>query len=366
MAKAKKKKKSSKDKALLDLADSLRGMKVPVGNVTMGTDVAWADIKSRIHTGCTLIDGILGGHGLPRGRVTEILGSFAHGKSALAEYLMANNQKDGGISVLISSEGKFSKDRMAALGINLDELLIIEVEDLTQGFLSIFGLLDRIERGDLKGTPICIVWDTVSNAPTVAELASIMEKTAEGAKKSKFKDGLADRAREIRGKLRGLTNYIAQTNCALIFVSQTIARVGSLVRSSIPETPGGGGIKFLSSLRILVKQIGRIKDDNTNMVEGIDCQVEVVKSSVCAPFRKVVVPFYFDTGYDDDEACLAYLLDLPKDHANAICRQAGGWHYITKADGGEIKYRKKKRKDTLDEGDLRAYVQRNVMEAMRG
>jgi len=307
------------------------------GVASLGTDVIYADIIDSVSTGCTPLDCALIGSanpkgGLPYGRMIEIFGDSSEGKSTLAESVLAQNSKKGGIGILLLTEGCIDKKRLEKLGVDLSSLVTLEVSTIEDGFDSAALLVKQIKGftleeknrdsalEKLKDLPIVIVWDSISQCTTRASFKS--------DDPSRWSGGMADVARAIREKLRVHSSTFSRGRVCFIFVSQTIKQLGMWGGST---TPGGSGIKFASSIRMEISRTDWI--DGKSGREGIISEVNIVKSKVSVPFRKVIVPIRFETGIDNDLSLWYALKDT------GIFKSSGGWNYVTLPDGTTKNFR---------------------------
>ncbi|MDP6425231.1 MAG: recombinase RecA, partial [Planctomycetota bacterium] len=251
-----------------------------------------------ISTGSLSLDQALGGKGLPRGRVVEIYGPEASGKTTLTLHVVANAQRSGGMCAFIDAEHALDPAYAKKLGVNVDDLLVSQPDSGEQA-LDIAETLARSNAIDV------IVIDSVAALVPRAELEGNMGDTFVGLQ-----------ARLMSQALRKLTGIVAKSRCCFIFINQIREKIGVMFGS--PETTTGGrALKFYSSVRLDIRRIGRIKDGDS--VIGNRTKVTTVKNKVSPPFRTVEFDIVFNRGINQ----LGELLDMGIE--KEILRRSGTW-----------------------------------------
>src|SRR5256714_1347971 len=214
-----------------------------------------------IPTGALALDIALGIGGLPRGRVVEVFGPEASGKSTLAMHVVAEAQRNGGVCAYIDAEHAMDPVYASAIGVNVDELLISQ-PDTGEQALEIADMLIRSAALDV------VVIDSVAALTPRAEIEGEMGDTHVGLQ-----------ARLMSQALRKLTGTLSKSNTIAIFINQLREKIGVLFGS--PETtPGGRALKFYSSVRLDIRRIESIKDGAE--VIGNRTRVKVVKNKCLA------------------------------------------------------------------------------------
>ena len=218
-----------------------------------------------IPTGALTLDLALGVGGFPRGRVVEIFGPEASGKTTLTLTAIREIQKKGGVAAFIDAEHAFDSTYAKLIGVNLDDLLISQ-PDTGEQALEIAETLVRSNAVDL------VVVDSVAALTPRAEIEGDMGDSHMGLQ-----------ARLMSQALRKLTAAISKSRTTLIFINQLREKIGVMFGS--PETtPGGRALKFYSSVRLDVRRIATLKE--ADRVMGGHVRVRVVKNKVAPPFRE--------------------------------------------------------------------------------
>jgi recombination protein RecA len=253
-----------------------------------------------IPTGSLALDYALGVGGIPRGRVTEIYGPEGAGKTTLAQHIVAEAQKRGGVAAFIDMEHAIDPDYMRRCGVDVDELLISQ-PDTGEQALEIAEALIR------SGAVDVIVVDSVAALVPRAEIEGEMGDSHPGLQ-----------ARLMSQALRKLSGAIKQSNTALIFTNQLREKIGVMFGSPV-TTSGGRALKFYASVRMDIRRITAIKDKG--VVIGNRTRVRMTKNKVAPPFRVVE----FDLMYDEGISKAGDLLDMAVEMG--VVEKRGSYYY---------------------------------------
>jgi recombination protein RecA len=231
---------------------------------------------SSISSGSILIDQALGIGGYPTGRIVEIYGPEASGKTTLALQAVAKSQENGGICAFIDAEHALDPGHAANLGIKVDDLIISQ-PDYGEQALDIVEMLVRSNAVDI------IVVDSVSALVPKAEVEGEMGDTHVGLQ-----------ARLMSQALRKLTPAVHKSKTVLIFINQIRQNISSFAFAKKETTSGGNALKFYSSIRIDVRRIAGLKKNEVQI--GNRIAVKIVKNKVAPPFKKVELDLLFTEG----------------------------------------------------------------------
>jgi len=339
------------------LADNLnkkfKGSNYKVAYFLEGDSDAPSDVTEWISTGSTMLDLAISNRpngGLPVGRIIEITGLEASGKSLVAAHALADTQKKGGLAVYIDTENAVSREYLEAIGINLKDMLYIPLETIEDIFDAMDSIVESVRKNS-KSRIVTIVVDSVAGASTKQEMAADYDK-----------DGWATSKAIILSKaMRKITNFVGRERICLIFTNQLRTRLGVTFGDQW-TTSGGKAIAFHSSVRLRLKSVGQIKlaksVDAPEAVVGITTRAQVVKNRMGPPLRMVDYDIYFDSGIDDFGSWLTMMKNF------GLVSQAGAWYTYTNTDTGEIiKFQSKDFKSKLmTDPEMKAQVYKTICE----
>ena len=338
---------ATKSKSKVELADSLataladsinkqfKGQALKTAFFLEGDADAPSNVTDWISSGCDTLDLAISNRpygGFPVGRITEVTGLEASGKSLLVSHVAAETQKKNGLAVYIDTESAVSSEFMQAIGIDLKSMLYVPLETVEEIFETIETIVENARKAN-KDRLVTIIVDSVMGASTKIEMSAEYDK-----------DGYATSKSIILSKaMRKVTNWIARENICLIFTNQLRTKLGVSFGDSW-TTSGGKAIPFHASVRLRLKSTGQIKAKDQHGVEqivGTKTNVSVVKNRMGPPHRKIDYEIYYDSGIDNHGGWLSTMKQYN------IVKQAGAWYTMDDLDletgeiYGEMKFQSK-------------------------
>ena len=290
-----------KEKAL-ELALSQIEKQFGKGAVMKLGEFKTTDVEA-ISTGALSLDVALGIGGIPRGRIIEIYGPESSGKTTVALHAVAQAQKEGGIAAFIDAEHALDPSYAAALGVNIDELLLSQPDSGEQGLEIAGKLID-------SGAVDLVVIDSVAALVPRAEIDGDIGDSHVGLQ-----------ARMMSQAMRKLGASINKTKTIAIFINQLREKVGVMFGN--PETtPGGRALKFYASVRLDVRGNTQIKGtgDQKDTNVGKETKIKVVKNKVAPPFKEAMVEIMYGEGISRTGELLKIATDLD------LIQKAGAWY----------------------------------------
>lgn len=275
--------KKKKEDAALSAIEQIR-TKFGEGSIMRFGDARKTNVDA-ISTGCLSLDLAFGIGGVPRGRIIEIYGPESSGKTTLAQHIVAEVQKTGGIAAFVDAEHALDPDYATKIGVNIKEMLLSQPDSGEQA-LDIVETLVRSNAVDV------IVVDSVA--------ALVPQKEIEGDMGDQH---MGLQARLMSQALRKLTAVISKTKTVVIFINQIRNKIGVFFGN--PETTSGGNaLKFYCSVRVEIRRAAQIKQGDN--IIGNRVKVKIVKNKVAAPFKTCE----FDIMYNEGISLSGDLIDL--------------------------------------------------------
>ena len=289
-----------------------------------------------IPTGSISLNAALGVGGYPKGRIIEIYGPESSGKTTLAIHAIAEAQKAGGIAAFIDAEHAFDRFYAAALGVDIDNLLISQPDNGEQA-LEIADQLIRSAAVDI------VVVDSVAALTPKKEIEGDMGDNVVGLQ-----------ARLMSQALRKLTSTVSKTNTTCIFINQLREKIGVMFGN--PETTtGGNALKFYASVRLDIRRVTAIKDGEN--VIGNQVRVKIVKNKVAHPFRKAEFEITFGEGISK----VGEIVDLGVEYG--IIQKSGSWFSYN--DTRLAQGRDATKQVVKDNPELAEEIEAKIMEAIK-
>ncbi len=272
-----------------------------VGTIMRMGDKPKVDVDV-IPTGAINLDAALGIGGIPKGRITEIYGAEASGKTTLSLHILAECQKQDGVVAFIDAEHALDPIYAKKIGVDTENMLISQPDGGEQA-LEIVETLVRSNAIDL------IVVDSVAALVPRAEIEGQMGDSHVGLQ-----------ARLMSQALRKLTGIISKSNTAVIFINQTRMKIGVPAYVNPETTTGGVALKFYSSVRLEVRKAGSLKKVGASGdIIGNTTRVKIVKNKFAPPFKKVEFPIIFGEGISHFEILIDKAVE------EDIIKKSGSW-----------------------------------------
>jgi len=270
-----------------------------------------ATIDMWVDTGSYALNKAISGsylRGLPFGRVVDISGDPSTGKSLIIYHILANVQKMGGVAILDDTEDAYVKEFGEKIGINNEELIILNSLTVEEHFEKVFlGWKDS--KGKKKRSLVDLIVENEPDCPIVVALDSVALLSTRHEQEVKFEKPDMIKAKQLRAGMRMVSSHLQQNNILHLISNHVIAKIGVLYGPK-KTTPGGSGIPFQASVRIDLSLGKKItdKDIETKKV-GVQSRVKITKNKISAPFKETMLDVYFETGVDQYSGIQQLMVD---------------------------------------------------------
>lgn len=304
--------------------DELTQVLIKELNKNSDSKIAWnleldkdnpTDVKEFISTGSTILDYIIANRpcgGVPVGKLTEINGEEASGKSLICAHLVAETQRRGGIAVYIDTENACNPDFMRRVGVDLNKMVYLQPGTIEEVGENIEKAI-IMTRTKAKDKLVLVIWDSVAGTPSKAEVEGNFDPN----------DRIGVTAKALGKMCRKVMQTLGKERIALVFTNQTRVKIGVMYGDPI-TTPGGKAIPFFSSVRVRLTRSTEVKDEEQDdaakgQVCAINTYAKVIKNRMGPPLRKCQFKITFTNGIADTESWFNYL------HENGSIVKSGGW-----------------------------------------
>jgi recombination protein RecA len=342
---------SGRDELASLLADSLnkKFKDFKAAHFLNGQEDTPTDLTEWVSTGSSLLDLAISNRpngGLPVGRIVELQGMEASGKSLIMAHVLANTQKKGGLAVYIDTENALSEEFLRAIGVDVNNMLYIPLETIEDIFESVENIIETVRKSS-KDRLVSIVVDSVSAATTKIEQDADFDK-----------DGWSTAKAIVMSKaMRKITNTIGKQRVLLLCASQLREKMGVMFGDKY-TTSGGKALGFHASCRIRLKGVGKLKSGSgkTEQIIGVQTEAQIIKNRMGPPFKKAIFDVYFSSGIDD----LNSWMQLLKDYG--MLKQSGAYYTLVNEETGEeIRFMSKDWRDLLNKDeDLKNYCYKKI------
>jgi recombination protein RecA len=358
------------------LSDALiKNMSKSIGDraFLLGEQEAPTDITRLISTGSTILDTVITNGKWPQGgvpvrRLVELTGNTSAGKSLVANQVLINTQKAGGIPILFDEENSTDISLLVKMGLkvgkeadkaNVHKLVYVSAGTVEKVFDTIESTIKKIRELGNKDF-ITIVWDSIASTPSTEELEGSFDKEGYGTAK----------ALAISKAMRKITQFIGREDVLLLFTNQLRANIGFGFGDKW-TAPGGNAVPFHSSVRIRLTKLSDIKKDDA--VIGVTVQAQTKKNKIAPPQRKCTFDIYFDKGIDDESSWMEnlilrgkiarptkqkYTIQLPEDLSEAKFEEV---KFEEGKSFPEVEFKKADWRKLISDPNVREYVRQMVI-----
>ena len=306
------------------------------------------DVKEWISTGSTLLDYCISnrrGGGIPVGKLTEISGEEASGKSLVCAHLARECQNKGGVVAYIDTENAMNPEFAQQLGVDLNKMIYVQPGTIEEVGETIEKII-LMTRQKAKDKLVLIIWDSVAGTPSADEI--------EGNYDPNSRVGVA--AKALAKMMRKLTQVLGKERIALVFTNQLKVKIGVMYGDPY-TTPGGKAIPYHASVRVRLTRGSTEKEDGDGDVTGVNTSARVVKNRLGPPHRKSKFFISFAHGIEDIPSWFDRL------HEEGMIEKRAGWCYMDYEK--DFKFREKEFADmVLKDEKFRGYIENKLEEAL--
>lgn len=319
-----------------------KGHELPVAFSLNGENPT--EIKDFISTGSTILDYIISNRrngGIPAGKITEIVGEEASGKSLLATQILANTQKKGGIAVYLDTENAANPDFMKRIGLDLNKLVYMQPGSIEECYEQVEKIIGMARAKDTK-CPVTIVWDSTAATPPKAEL--------EGDYDPNSRIGLAAKA-HAKG-MRKITQMVGSEKITLVLTNQLKTKIGVMFGDPM-TTPGGKAIPYHASVRLRLERGKDMAEGEAKQKEvyGVHTRAKTFKNRLGPGMRKCEFDILYESGVDDLSSIRDYLWEN-----RGVITKSGGWMNMKNHKGEDIKFRSDQWAELMQDEAFSEYV----------
>lgn len=338
-------KKDKEERKEVDDFDSLKLSKMLISEFNKDAEkhgkIAWSladdddnptDVKEFISTGNTLLDYIISNRrdgGIPVGKLTEISGEEASGKSLLCAHLIAEVQRQGGIAIYIDTENSANPDFLSRVGVDIKKMVYLQpgcCEDVGDAIVKTIVMA----RAKARKKKILVVWDGIAATPTRSELEGSFDLNM---------NLQLEKSKVLSKMMRLISDTVGKEQVALVFTNQLKTKIGVMYGDPM-TTPGGKAVPYAASVRLRLLAGKKKKeganpdapdnDDAKGAIYGVHTVAKVVKNRLGPPFRRCEFDIHFATGIDDEGSWYDRLHEAGEIFSNA------GWRYLTSVPSGKL------------------------------
>ena len=314
------------------------------------------EVKEWISTGSTLLDYCISNKrdgGIPVGKLTEISGEEASGKSLLCAHLAKECQRKGGVVAYIDTENAMSPEFAEQLGVDLNKLIYLQPGTIEEVGETIEKII-LMTRQKAKDKLILIIWDSVAGTPSQVEIEGTYDPN----------DRIGVTAKALAKMMRKLTQVWGKERIAMVFTNQLRVKFGVMFGDNM-TTSGGKAIPYHASVRVRLIRSAMEKaekgseEGNEGDILGVNTRVQVVKNRLGPPHRKCRFFISFERGIDDIDSWFEHL------HERKVIEKKGGWCYLPTYDVKDFKFRESQWVKTIKEdAKLNNWVLDQINETM--